>query len=239
MSKYDKALTVFSPNGHLFQVDYAYEAVKRGTCTIGIKGKNNLVLVVEHKATPKLQDTRTIHKIYQIDENITMACSGLTADARVLANKARFECQSYRYNFEEKPSVTYMAKHLAKIKQSFTQKGGVRPYGISSLIIGYDQSSEPLLYMTEPSGSYSMWKACVIGKNSKTVQEFLEKNYKDGLGLEECLKMGVNAMMEVIEGASRNIEVGYMKPDGKFITLTDEQIVTMITLIEKEKKPAK
>jgi 20S proteasome subunit alpha 4 len=239
MTRYDTALTVFSPNGHLFQVDYAYEAIKRGACTIGIKGKDCVVLVVSHKATPKLQDTRTIRKIYQIDDHIIMACSGLTADARVLANKARFECQSYRYNYEEKPSVTYVAKHIAKIKQSFTQKGGVRPYGISSFIIGYDQTSEPMLYMTEPSGAYSLWKACVVGKTSKVVQEYLEKHYKDDISLEECLKLGISAMLEVIEGGSQNIEVGYMKPNEKFITLSEKEANEFISKIEKEKKPTK
>lgn len=166
---YDTAITVFSPNGHLFQVEYAIEAVKKGLCAVGLVTNKSVVLAVEKKAVTKLQEERTIKKIVQLDEHIHMAYSGLTADGRILANKARMECQSYRLNYDDSPPVEYISKYVAETKQKYTQKGGVRPFGISCLIAGFDPSGRPHLYYTDPSGSFSEWRAQSCGRNSKQV----------------------------------------------------------------------
>lgn len=117
----------------------------------------------------------------QLDSHIHMAYSGLTADGRILANKARIECQSYRLNYDDSPPVEYISKYIAETKQKYTQKGGVRPFGISCLIAGFDTSSKPHLYYTDPAGSFSEWKAQSCGRNSKQVSEFLEKHYRDNI----------------------------------------------------------
>ena len=125
------------------------------------------------KAMTKLQDGKTVKKIVQLDDCIYMAYSGLTADGRILANKARVECQSYRLNYDDSPPVEFISKFIAETKQKHTQKRGVRPFGISSLLAGFDNAKRPHLNYTDPSGSFSEWKAQSCGRNSKQVSEFL------------------------------------------------------------------
>ena len=152
-------LPVFSPDGHVFQVEYALEAVKRGTCAVGVKGADIVVLGCEKRSAMKLQDTRiTPSKISLVDTHVCLAFAGLNADARILVDKARLEAQSHRLTVEDPVTVEYITKYVAGVQQRYTQSGGVRPFGISTLIVGFDPGSkEPRLYQTEPSGIYSAW----------------------------------------------------------------------------------
>jgi 20S proteasome subunit alpha 4 len=231
---YDTAITIFSPDGHLFQVEYAMEAVRKGRCVVGIRGKDSVILAVERKAAAKLQDTRTVKKIYHLDQGIALAFAGLTADARVLCDKARVDCQSYRLSMDEAPSAEYVARSLARTQQEFTQKGGVRPYGVSTLVVGFGNDKLPKLFLTEPSGSFSAWKAHAIGRNSKSVMEYLEKNFTENLDADSALKLAVKGLLEVVESGSRNIEVAVMEKDG--LRMLDDEIVNKL-IVELEAAP--
>lgn len=132
-----------------------------------------------------------------LDNHIALACAGLKADARVLINRARIECQSHRLTVEDPVTVEYITRYIAGLQQKYTQSGGVRPFGLSTLIIGFDPyTGAPSLYQTDPSGTFSAWKANATGRNSNSIREFLEKNYKETSG-QETVKLAIRALLEV------------------------------------------
>ena len=171
---YDRAITVFSPDGRLFQVEYAIETVRRGALAVGIKTKNGVIIAVDEK-TKKLQISNTPQKLFQIDYHVGAAAAGYIPDARVQIDNARFFSQSNKLVYDEPVEVETVAKHLADQCQQYTQYGGARPIGVS-LIIGGIDSSGSALYLTDPSGAYILYNAIAIGGNADAANEFLEKN---------------------------------------------------------------
>ncbi|VVD00028.1 unnamed protein product [Leptidea sinapis] len=217
MSRYDRAITVFSPDGQLLQVHYAQEAVRRGSAVVGIRGSNAIVLAVEKRVVPELQSDRTEKKIVLLDDHI-------------------IECQSYRLSVEDPVTTEYVARYLAGIMQQYTQSNGRRPFGVSCLIGGFDADG-PHLFQTEPSGTYYEWMACSTGRCEKTTRDYLEKNFKPQLVTSEhgAILLAVASLLEVQYGG-RGLEVAILKRSSPITKLSPEAIQSYITEVQKEKE---
>lgn len=222
---YDRAITVFSPDGRLFQVEYAREAVKRGTTAVGVKSKDGVVLLVDKRVVSKLLEAPSIEKISQIDAHIGVATSGLVADARVLVDRARVEAQINRMTYGEAIGVEALAKKVCDFKQAYTQFGGVRPFGTALLIAGLDDSN-PRLFETDPSGALLEYKATSIGAGRAVVMQMFEEQYKEDMDLEESILLGLESLYSATEGRFdvSTIEIGILEMETKqFKRLTPEE----------------
>ena len=237
---YDRGITVFSPDGRLFQVEYAREAVKKGSTTIGIKFKDGVLLIVDKRVSSKLVE-RSIEKIYDIDEYIGCASSGLAADARILVDDARKEAQIHKVNYGENIAVEMLAKKVCDYEQNFTQYGGARPFGTSLLIAGTDDIGVHL-FETDPSGTLVAYKADCIGSGRAVVMDDLEKDYKDNMTYDAALTLGLNVLAAAIEETPKaeSVEVGVVRVNAKFKRLSDEEKEKAIAkLAKKTKSPSK
>ena len=189
---YDQTPTMYSPDGRIYQVEYAIETVKRGTLAIGVCSKEGVIMAVEEK--PRTLQTRNItQKIFQVDYHIGVAAAGYIPDARVQVDNARFFSQGNRMTYDESVEVATVAKHLADNSHQLTQYGGVRPNGVSLIIAGIDQKGESI-YVTDPSGTYVQYAAIAIGAGSEEVNEFLEKYYNSKMNLEDAAALAIAAI---------------------------------------------
>jgi 20S proteasome subunit alpha 4 len=188
----------------------------------------------------RLQDDRTIRKIFSIDDSTVLAFAGLTADARVLIDRVRVEAQSYRLIMEDAPSAEYLARFVAEIQQKYTQRGGVRPFGIATLLTGLDPPNQrPVLYQTDPAGTHSRWKAQVIGgNNAKSLREFLEKQYTADLDEAAAVKLAVQALMEVVDSGAKTMEVCVVRTGGKREMLSESVVQSTVQVLEQEQQAA-
>ncbi|MDH3312817.1 MAG: archaeal proteasome endopeptidase complex subunit alpha [Nitrosopumilus sp.] len=222
---YDRAITVFSPDGRLYQVEYAIETVRRGTIAVGVKCKDGIIIAVEEKPR-KLQISNIAQKIFQIDDHVGVAAAGYIPDARSQVDNARFFSQSNKMIYDEPVEVETIAKHLADQCQQYTQYAGVRPYGVA-LILGGVVNSTPQLYLTDPSGTYISYDAIAIGSGSDQVTDFLEKTYKDDLSLDDAAVLaaaGIYLSSEDKESTS-HIRMAHIKTEtGLYELVSDEQI---------------
>ena len=222
---YDRAITVFSPDGRLYQVEYAIETVRRGTIAVGIKCKDGIVIAVEEKPR-KLQISDNAQKIFQVDDHVGVAAAGYIPDARSQVDNARFFSQSNKMIYDEAVEVETIAKHLADQSQQYTQYAGVRPFGVA-LILGGVVNKTPQLYLTDPSGTYISYDAIAIGSGSDQVTDFLEKTYKSDLSIEDASSLaaaGIYLSSEDKEGTS-HIRMAHIKTEtGLYELVSEEQI---------------
>lgn len=189
---YDMTPTMYSPDGRIYQVEYAIETVKRGTLAIGIKSKDGVIMAVEEKPRA-LQTSNVTQKIFQVDYHIGVAAAGYIPDARVQVDSARYFAQGNKMTYDESVEVGTLAKYLADQSHQFTQYAGVRPNGVALIIAGVDQKGESI-FVTDPSGTYVQYAAIAIGAGSDDVNSFLEKHYNSDLSLEDTAALAISAI---------------------------------------------
>jgi proteasome alpha subunit len=189
---YDMTPTMYSPDGRIYQVEYALETVKRGTLAIGIKTKDGVIIAVEEKSRP-LQVSDITQKIFQVDDHIGVAAAGYIPDARVEVDNARYFSQSNKLTYDEPVEIETVAKHLADQNHQFTQYSGVRPFGVALIIAGVDRKGSQIVTI-DPSGTYISYSAVAIGLGSDEVNDFLEKNYKNDISIEEAGSLAIAAI---------------------------------------------
>jgi len=237
---YDRAITVFSPDGRLYQVEYAIETVRRGTLAVGIRTNEGIVLAVEER-TRKLQRQDTTQKIFQIDEHLGVAAAGYIPDARVQVTHARIIAQSNRLIYDEPIEVETIARRIADLSQQYTQYAGVRPFGISLIIAGIDNTG-PQLFLTDPSGTYVAYEAIAIGAGSDQVIEYLEKNYHSDISLEKAKVLAIECIYLVSEDkyGTNHIKMAVIDiKDRKMRLLTPQEIEEIAKQARNRTPPSK
>lgn len=223
---YDRAITVFSPDGRLYQVEYAIETVRRGTLAVGIKSKEGIVLAVEERAR-KLQMDNLTQKIFQIDEHIGVAAAGYIPDARIQVDQARIVAQSNRLIYDEPIDVEGVAKSVADMAQQFTQYAGVRPFGVSLIIGGVDNT--PKIFLTDPSGTYLGYNAVSIGSGHEQVTEFLEKTYDENISLNDACVLAIKSIYLVSEDKTdiKHIKIATIDSTSKKMRILNEEEIAI------------
>ena len=203
---YDRAITVFSPDGRLFQVEYALETVNRGATILGIACSEGIVLGAEEKIETKLQDPKFTWKLYEIDDHLGAAVVGLGSDARILIDQARVYSQSNRLMYDEPIDVEILTKRVGDIKQLYTQHAGVRPFGVSVIFAGIDKTGNRV-FSTDPSGSYRGYKAVAVGIGRETVEAILKEEYREDLKLDEAIKLATKCLIKALEARGETIRL--------------------------------
>ena len=225
---YDRAITVFSPDGRLFQVEYAREAVKRGTTAVGITYDKGVLLAVDKSIGTSLIVPESVEKIFQIDEHIGAAASGLVADARRLIEEGRVRAQRNRLAYNEPISVQTLTRNICDLEQSYTQYGGARPFGTTLLIAGIND--EPQLFETDPSGAFTQYVAAGIGIGKREVEKLFEAEYKKG-SRDEALHLALKGLNSVSEEKIKkeSIDVVTIDLDKKYQKVSKEEIGKFIS----------
>ena len=221
-AQYDRGKTIFSPDGRLFQVEYAKEAVKKGATALGIVYDTGVVLAATRKTNSL--GVRNPEKVFKIEDHLGVATSGLVADGRNLVEEARNEAQKHLMTYDEQIPIFTLSKFVADRCQQFTQYGGVRPYGVST-ITGGIKDGNPGVYQTDPSGTLNQWNAIAIGKGGEDAKEHLEENWDEGLDEEEAIELAVEALKEGEDDIeTENIELSVVDEEENFRRMTPEDL---------------
>ena len=238
---YDRAITMFSPDGRLLQVEYAKKTVRQGSTAIGMVCSDGVLLVADKRVVDSLIVPESVEKIWQVDEHIGAAASGILSDARVLIDRAQVRAQQNKVTYDSDIDTLTIVKDICDLKQVCTQSGGLRPFGVSILIAGIDDHT-PKLYETDPIGIFFQYRATAIGEGETEVEEILHSEYKPDLTIEDGLKLSLKALKKVL-GENFNVgraEAAYISTaEKKFRRVTKAKLEKVASEIKDEKKPAK
>ena len=224
---YDRGITIFSPDGRLYQVEYAREAVKRGTASIGVRTSDGVVLAVDKRIRSPLMERSSVEKIHKADDHIGIASAGHVADARQLIDVARRQAQVNRLRYGEPVGVETLTKEITDYIQQYTQVGGARPFGVALIIAGI-ADGEPRLYETDPSGTPYEWKALAVGADRGDIRDYLEEHYDEEMTLEAGVDLALEALASVTEDG--------VTPEGIGIATIDVETETFSELSDDEKR---
>ena len=216
---YDRAITMFSPDGRLLQVEYAKKTVRQGSTAIGMVCSDGVLLVADKRIVDRLVIPESVEKIFQIDDHIAATASGILSDARVLIERAQVKAQQHKVTFDTPIDTVSVVKDICALKQICTQSGGLRPFGVSVILAGID-SEGPKLFETDPTGIYFQFRATVIGEGEIEIEEILDKEFTDKMTIEEGLKLAVDALNRILD-KSFNVE----RVDAAYITNAERKFV--------------
>jgi len=241
MMGYDRAITMFSPDGRLLQVEYAKKTVRQGSTAIGIACSDGVLLVADKRIVDSLVVPESVEKIWQIDSHIGATASGILSDARVLIDRAQLKAQQHKVTYDSDIDTLSIVKDICDLKQICTQSGGLRPFGVSVLIAGIDDHT-PKVFETDPIGIYFQYKATAIGEGEVEVDEILHNEWKPEITIEDALKLSLKALRKVL-GENYNverIESAYIKIDEKkFKRIPRQKLEKVSSEIKDDKKQAK
>lgn len=238
---YDRAITMFSPDGRLLQVEYAKKTVRQGSTAIGMVCSDGALLVADKRVVDSLVVPESVEKIWQIDEHIGAAASGILSDARVLIDRAQVRAQQHKVTYDSEIDTLTIVKDICDLKQICTQSGGLRPFGVSILVAGIDDHM-PRLFETDPIGIYFQYRATAIGEGEVEVEEILHNEYKTELTIEDGLKLSLKALKKVL-GENFNVEridAAYINTTEKrFRKITKARVEKVASELKEDKKLSK
>lgn len=226
MMGYDRAVSMFSPDGRLLQVEYAKKTVTQGSTTVGIVCKDGIVLVAEKKLPSKLIIPSSVEKVFEIDSHIAATFAGITSDARILIDRSQVKAQQHKITYSSDVDVISIVKDISDLKQYTTQSGGLRPFGAALIIAGIDLDG-PKMYVTDPTGIYFRYNAVAIGEHETKVEELLADKYKESMKIEEAIKLAVSSLQAASEDKleSNKFDIGFIKTESrKFNKLSEDEI---------------
>lgn len=222
MMGYDRAITMFSPDGRLLQVEYAKKTVRQGSAAIGMVCKDGILLVTDKRIVDELMVPESVEKIVKIDDHLIATAAGILSDARVLMERAQMKGQQHRVTYDSPIDTLSVVKDICNLKQITTQSGGYRPFGVSLLVAGVENNGEMKLFETDPTGIYFQYRATAIGEGEPEIEERLHKFYREDMSIEDGIKLALKALVQVID---KNINVDRL--DCVYVSKKDKQTVRL------------